>query len=242
MTGPQARFTDRVSASEVDKLPEEYRELIIRLLTIQADCEIGIPGVYGRPWILAAPTADDCYRLAHIVAEEIDHFQQINGLLRALGHDRTDLVHRSGHDRYLRVFGARDAHSWADVASFCCLIDRVGRFQLEELVDSSYQPLDDVLPRILEEEALHVRFGTARLAQLAAQNETRDAAQAAVDRWYPRALECFDQEDSRWAEKYVEWGLNQRLNHEVRQAYEAEVTTVLTRMGLTIPPGLNTPS
>lgn len=37
----QARFTDRITAQDFPKMPEAYRELLERLLTIQADCEIG---------------------------------------------------------------------------------------------------------------------------------------------------------------------------------------------------------
>ncbi len=54
-----ARARDRVTAADVSKMPAEYRELLTRLLTIQADCEIGGPHVYGPRWFLDAPTAND---------------------------------------------------------------------------------------------------------------------------------------------------------------------------------------
>src|SRR2546425_8759284 len=43
-------------------MPEEYRELLTRLLTIQADCEIGGPHIYVDHWTLRAPTVDDQWR------------------------------------------------------------------------------------------------------------------------------------------------------------------------------------
>src|SRR6266540_4189654 len=91
----QAKFTDRIEANDVSKMPQEYQDLLIRLLTIQADCEIGGPHVYGPRWFLDAPTADDMFRVTHILAEEVDHFRLINGLLTEIGTDRSDLLRRS---------------------------------------------------------------------------------------------------------------------------------------------------
>jgi 1,2-phenylacetyl-CoA epoxidase catalytic subunit len=231
----RAKFNDRVSAKELGSMPEEYRELLVRLLTIQADCEIGGPHVYGERWMLNAPRADDMFRLTHILAEEIDHFRLINSLLRELDEDQSGLLRRASHERYLDVFRVTDVPTWAGVAAFCALIDRVGRFQVEELVGSSYQPLDRVLPQIMREELGHVGYGTARLADLAADPATRDEAQAAVDFWYPRALDSFGRSGSKRAERYVEWGLKHRLNEEMRAAYIAEVDPVLAGMGLRTP-------
>jgi len=231
----RATFTDRVSAVDVAKMPEEYRDLLIRLLTIQADCEIGGPHVYGPQWFLNAPTADDMFRVTHIIAEEVDHFRHIYGLLRELGVDRSDLLRRDHPERLLEAFRVPYAPTWADVAAFCCLIDRVGRYQIEEMVGSSYQPLDRVLPRIMQEEIGHVGYGTARLAQLAADLPTRDQAQAALDRWYPRALDMFGRTGSRRAEQFIEWGLKHRTNEEARRQYIDEMRPVLEGMGLVVP-------
>jgi len=41
MAAAQAKFTDRATARDVAKMPDEYKDLLVRLLTIQADCEIG---------------------------------------------------------------------------------------------------------------------------------------------------------------------------------------------------------
>jgi 1,2-phenylacetyl-CoA epoxidase catalytic subunit len=103
------------------------------------------------------------------------------------------------------------------------------------MVGSSYQPLDKVLPRIVQEELGHVGYGTARLAELARDPEAHEQAQAAVNRWYPRALDSFGQPGSRRAERYIEWGLKHRLNEQARRDYIAEVAPLLQGMGLTVP-------
>jgi ring-1,2-phenylacetyl-CoA epoxidase subunit PaaA len=236
MTPSRATFTDRVTAEDFHKMPAEYQDLVIRLLTIQADCEIGGPHVYGERWFLNAPTADDMYRVTTILAEEIDHFRLMNGLLRDVGVDRSELLRHTADQRYVDAFRVTATPSWADVATFCALIDRVGKFQIHEMVGSSFEPLDRVVPQIIKEELGHVGYGTARLAELAADPATHEEAQAAVDRWYPRALDSFGQSGSRRAERYVELGIKQHLNEEARTAYIAEVTPLLTRMNLAVPP------
>ena len=230
-----AKFSDRVTVDDLPKMPDEYRELLVRLLTIQADCEIGGPHVYGPQWFLEAPTADDMFRLTHILAEEIDHFRKFSDLLRKIGIDRSDLLRRRPADRFLEAFQVTDVSFWADVATFCCLIDRVGRYQLEEMAGSSYQPLDGVLPGIMAEEVGHIGYGTARLGELAHDPETRLEAQAAVNRWFPRALDMFGRTGSRRAEQFIEWGLKKRSNEAARSAYIAEVNPLLDRMGLVVP-------
>jgi 1,2-phenylacetyl-CoA epoxidase catalytic subunit len=230
-----ATFTDRIQTEDFAKMPEEYRDLLVRLLTIQADCEIGGPHVYGPKWFLDAPTADDMFRVTHILAEELDHFRAMNGLLLSIGVDRSDLLRHTNQQRFLEAFRVTDVPDWADVAAFCSLIDRVGRFQVEEMAGSSFAALDKVLPQIMREEIGHVGFGTARLAQLAANPETKDAAQAAVYRWYPRALDMFGRAGSRRAERYIAWGLKHRLNEEARSDYIKEVKPTLEAMGLVVP-------
>ena len=230
-----AKFTDRIEPSDVVKMPEEYRDLVIRLLTIQADCEIGGPNVYGRRWFLNAPSADDMFRVTHILAEEIDHFRMMNGLLLEIGVDRTELLYRCSSERYVDAFRVTDVPTWSDVAAFCCLIDRVGRFQIEEMVASSFKALDKVLPRIRQEELGHVGYGTARLTALAADPATHEEAQAAVNRWYPRALDSFGRSGSWRAERFIEWGLKHRLNEEARRDYIAEVGPIISDMGLVVP-------
>jgi ring-1,2-phenylacetyl-CoA epoxidase subunit PaaA len=233
--GPESRFIGRVSLGDVRELPDEYRELLERQLSIAADSELGLAGLLEPRWIFSAPTADEGYRLAHIIANEIDHFREFNRLLNELGVDRSDLVHRPKEERLRRVFRADDVHAWADVLCICALVGRAGKLQLEDMVGSSYRPLDEVLPHILDVKATQLGFGTARLGQLAASRESHADAQAVVNRWYPRALACIGRVDSPWTDGYVAWGLRRRRNEEVRQAFTAELSTVLTRIGLILP-------
>ncbi len=228
-------FTDRIQREDFAKMPQEYRDLLIRVLTIQSDCEIGGPNVYARRWMLRAPTADDMHRVARIVAEEIDHYRKFSGILADLGVDVSYLLHRDNSERMVDAFREQDPPTWADVAVFCGLIDRVGRYQGEEFFHSSYLPLDTILPGIMQEEVGHIAFGVQKMQELCRTEEGAAATQAALDRWVPRGLDMFGRAESRRSERYLYWGLKRRTNEQARQEYRAEITTVIHNLGLRVP-------
>src|SRR2546428_7915505 len=87
-----AQFTDKIEPKDFPKMPKEYQDLLTRLLTIQADCEIGGPPIYVDHWTLRAPTVDDQWRVARIAAEEIDHFRKMLRLPRLLGAHPSDIL------------------------------------------------------------------------------------------------------------------------------------------------------
>lgn len=228
-------FREKITPKEFPEMPPEYRELLLRVLTIQADCEIGGVRVYGQRWLLSAPGADDMHRLSRIIGEEIDHFRKFNRLLQELGKDGTGLLWKEPSERYLDPFKVGEVQSWADLVTFCFLIDRVGRYQVEEFMDSTYLPLNEILPSIISEEVGHLTYSHTKLKELGDDSEGRMEAQQALDRWYPLALDMFGRSESRRSERYIEWGLKRRTNAEARSAYVEEVTPLIVELGLAVP-------
>jgi ring-1,2-phenylacetyl-CoA epoxidase subunit PaaA len=229
----EERFTDKIEAADVPKMPQEYQDLLVRVLTIQADCEIGGPHLYVREWLLTAPTSDDQWMLAKVAGEEIDHFRKMNRLLNELGHDVSHLMYIEKSQRELEAF-RQAMPTWADVTVFGFLIDRVGQYQLEEFVGCSYAPLDRALPKIIQEEKTHVGYGHVKLRDMVRTEEGIREAQAAIDRWYPRALDMFGMSNSRRAARYIRWGLKRRTNEQARREYIQEVTPLIRELGLRV--------
>ena len=228
-------FREKIHSTDFNHMPREYQELLTRVLTIQADCEIGGPRVYGARWLLDAPTADDMHRLARIVGEEIDHFRKINGLLIEIRRDGAALLHKSNSERFLDAFKVTDVPTWAGVAVFCFLVDRVGKYQVDEFVDSTYVPLNEAIPGIITEEIGHVSYGQTKVKELCGDEKGREEVQQALNRWYPLALDMFGRSESRRSERYLEWGIKQRTNAEARMAYIEEVNPLIAEIGLDVP-------
>ncbi len=229
-----AQFTDRVKPAEVQKMPKEFQDLLTRLLTIQADCEIGGPHIYVDHWTLRAPTVDDQWRVARIASEEIDHCRKFLRLLDLVGIDRSDIITRPRSQREVDAF-KEDMPTWADFAVFGFLIDRVGQYQLDEMLQSAYLAIDDYLPTILREEKGHISYGEQQLQKLMETPEGKEQAQKAIDHWYVVGLDMFGQSGSARTERYIEWGLKRRTNEDARREYIAEVDPLLAKMGLVIP-------
>ena len=228
-------FNDKIEAKDFPKMPREYQELLIRVLTIQADCEIGGPHLYVRRWLLAAPTAEDQMGVARVAMEEIDHFRKMKNLLKELGVDVSHLLWRPSSEKMVDAFRS-SMDDWAEFGIFGLLIDRVGLYQLEEFIGTSYAPLERVLPQIISEEKGHIRFGIMKLKELIEKGpEGRELAQKALNKWYPLGLDMFGMTGSQRNERYRYWGLKRRRNEEAREEYMKEVNPIIGELGLEVP-------
>ncbi|MDE3074933.1 MAG: phenylacetate-CoA oxygenase subunit PaaI [Chloroflexota bacterium] len=231
-------FTDKIEAQDVPKMEPEYQDLLKRVLAIQADCEIGGPHLYVKDILLNAPTPTEQLIVARTAAEEIDHYRKFAKLAAELGVDVSYVLRWSNQKRYVEAFRGQIS-TWEDYAIFGFLIDRVGRYQLEEFMDSSYEPLNRILPVILKEEEGHIAHGHSSTAALARQDEAaRWRIQEALNRWYSRALDMFGNSGSHRSERYCHWGLKRRANEQARQQYAEEVNPQILEMGLEVPDGV----
>ncbi len=228
-------FTDKVELTDFEKMDPEYRDLLGRVLAIQADCEIGGPHLYLEQILPNAPTKLDQLIVARTAAEEIDHYRKIARIAGDIGVDVSFVLSRSNQERFVESFRGQIT-TWEDFAVFGFLIDRVGRYQLEEFLDCSYTPLEKILPDVHKEEAGHIDFGTNMTSELAAKGgESKEKAQKAVDFWYVKGLDMFGKSESYRSERYRHWGLKRRANADARQDYTNEVNPLIEQMGLQIP-------
>ena len=172
--------------------------------------------------------------MARIASEEIDHCRKFLRMLGSIGPDRSDILYRPRSQREVDAFKV-DMPEWADFAAFGFLIDKVGEYQLDEMVGSSYLPTDDALPTILREEKGHVAYGEQQLQKLMETPDGKVAAQRAIDKWYVVGLDMFGRSNSARDERYIEWGLKKRTNGKMREDYSAEMDPKIAALGLVIP-------
>jgi ring-1,2-phenylacetyl-CoA epoxidase subunit PaaA len=228
-------FTDKIEAKDFDKMNPEYKELLGRVLTIQSDCEIGGPHLYVEKMLPAAPTKLDQLIVARTAAEEIDHFRKMSRVAGDIGVDVSFVLSMPNQKRFVDAFRGAIT-TWEDFAVFGFLIDRVGRYQLEEFYDCSYLPLERILPDIVTEELGHIEYGANKTAELVAKgDEAKEKVQKALDVWYVRALDMFGRSDSRRVERFRHWGLKRRTNAQAREDYIKEINPLIEKLGLKVP-------
>src|SRR5919109_2767948 len=230
-------FTDKVELKDFDKQDPEYQDLLRRVLAIQADFEIGGPNLYVKDIFPSAPTKVDQLIVARTAAEEMDHYRKMAKCAGDVGVDVSYVLSWPNQKRYVEAFRGQIT-TWEDFAVFGFLIDRVGRFQLEEFIGCTYLPLARVVedPDIIREEEGHVDFGTNLSAEFAAKGgEYKERIQNAVNYWYVKGLDMFGNSKSYRSERYIFWGLKRRPNAVARQQYKDEIDALILKMGLELP-------
>ncbi len=224
-----------------EELPGDMRNLVIRLMVVQADTEFASIQQH-RPWLDSAPTLEDRWIEARIVADEARHGLQACRVLRDFGEDGQkdidELLTKREGEHKLDAFNMK-FDRWSDVGAFTCLIDRVGVYQIRAFQECSYGPLARAMPLMLSEEQLHLNFGFSvlrRMVQYGAKYVgSKEEAQTAVNKWYPRALDMFGHSNSDTSRRAIEYGLKRWTNEEARERYIHEVTPLLTSIGLQVP-------
>jgi ring-1,2-phenylacetyl-CoA epoxidase subunit PaaA len=225
-----------------EEIPEEMRRLIIKLMVVQADTEFASIQQH-RPWLDRAPTLEDRWIESRIVADEARHGLQACRILRDFGEEGQRfidelLLKREGEHK-LDAFNMK-FDRWSDVGAFTCLVDRVGVYQLRAFQECSYGPLARAMPLMLSEEQLHLNFGSSVLRRMVHDGPkyygSREEANEAVRKWYPRALDMFGHSNSETSRRAIEYGLKRWTNEEARRRFVAEVTTLFRSIGIELPP------
>jgi 1,2-phenylacetyl-CoA epoxidase catalytic subunit len=225
-----------------EEISAEMRKLVIRLMVVQADTEFGSIQQH-RPWLDRAPTLEDRWIEARIVADEARHGLQACRILRDFGEEGQryidELLTRKEGEHKLDAFNIK-FDRWSDVGAFTMFIDRVGVYQLRAFQECSYGPLARAMPLMLSEEQLHLNFGLNVLRRMvreeAAYSGSKAEAQEALNKWYPRALDMFGHSHSDTSRRAIELGLKRWTNEEARAKYIQEVTPLVQSLGLQLPP------
>lgn len=225
-----------------EEVPEGMRKLLVKLMVVQADTEFASIQQH-RPWLDLAPTLEDRWIEARIVADEARHGLQACRILRDFGEEGQrwidDLLTKREGEHKLDAFNMK-FDRWSDVGAFTCLVDRVGVYQLRAFQECSYGPLARAMPLMLSEEQLHLNFGASVLRRMVQDGPsyagTPEEAQQAVNKWYPRALDMFGHSNSETSRKAIEFGLKRWTNEEARHRYIEEVAGLMRHVGLDLPP------
>lgn len=148
------------------EVPGEHRALLRRLITIQGDTE---PASVEQQRLLGktAPSLYDLRNLFQVNVEEGRHLWAMVYLLHAYfgrdGREEADelLKRRSGNPDAPRILGAfnENTASWLAFFMFTTFTDRDGKFQLESLAQSGFDPLARTCRFMLTEEAHHMFVG-----------------------------------------------------------------------------------
>jgi 1,2-phenylacetyl-CoA epoxidase catalytic subunit len=226
------------------KMDESQTGHLLGAIKAQASTEFG--SIQQHQLTLArAQSEEEQFWILRMMAEELRHGYQMFHLL--LEDEWGSVSEQSGADMVEEILSMQtgshilgafniDFDSFIDNVTFCCMIDRVGKYQLSMQRISSYKPMAESMPQMLREEAFHLAAGVVplrRWMEKAAQDSvyiTTDDIQKAINKWLPRGLEMFG--DERGGGTNVKYGLKPMKNAEAQAQYYEEVSKVLRDLNL----------
>jgi benzoyl-CoA 2,3-dioxygenase component B len=167
---PFGKFKGRPAWQEV---PGEFRAMLRRLIVIQADTE---PASVEQQRFLGrtAPSLYDMRNLFQVNVEEGRHLWAMVYLLHKYfgrdGREEADalLRRRSGDQDSPRILGAFNEATpdWLSFFMFTCFTDRDGKYQLEALAHSGFDPLSRTCRFMLTEEGHHMFVGRTGIERI----------------------------------------------------------------------------
>jgi len=231
-------------AQRASELHPDQAKHLFGAIKAQASTEFGSIQQH-RLTLARAQQEEEQFWVLRMMAEELRHGYQMLHLL--VEDDWSSVSDQSSADLVEEILSMQtgshllgafniDFDSFVDNITFCCLIDRVGKYQLAMQKVSAYQPMAESMPQMLREEAFHLATGVVpmrRWAQHAAQGEvyiTIDMMQKVLNKWLPRGLEMFG--DERGGATNVRFGLKPMKNEEAQSQYYDEVAKVVRDLNM----------
>ncbi len=230
-------FGDHQGKPTWSTVPDEYRDMLRRLLVVQADTETASVEQQ-RLLCHTAPSLYDLRNLFQVSVEEGRHVWAIVYLLHSYfgGRGREEaaslLSRRSGGSESPRILGAfnEPVRNWLDFFMFTMFTDRVGKFQLHALAESGFDPLSRTCEFMLTEEAHHMFVGDTGIGRIVKRScalmqaarsldpecvATRGGIpltllQRYINRWFSLSEDLFGGEISANAADYFAAGLKGR--------------------------------
>lgn len=235
----QATGASPVRFSGPDGLPPEYKDLLVRMLSIQSRIEseymLAPERTLMKP-LAMAPTPLDKAEYAAFWSDEVRHASYWMELLDGLGVKVDDAFMARPMPIY--IFEMRDqAEDWVEYGLFSFFADRQGAYMGYEWVGCSYEPLARIAERVHKEELGHAAFGHRILKRVLERDpaEGRERIIRHLAKWYPAGLDMFGQSGSRRQHDYMKWGLRKRTNEQMREDFTREVNALLSKLGIPIP-------
>jgi benzoyl-CoA 2,3-dioxygenase component B len=242
----------------VTQIPHQpIRDALLNLIVYQGDTEFASVEQQ-RKLIASAPSDYDLESVCRIMVEEMRHgWQMCHLMVNHFGETgkieaRKQLERRAWqNNRLLGSFNV-DVDNWVDFFTYTEFVDRDGKFQLNMLSTSGFEPLARSMGPMLREEGFHLGTGHMGLQRIVKAGRLPiPVLQRHVNKWLSTAYDLFGKDSSSSAEWFYVWGLKGRydeakqgkevdkahLNELSREMYRDEVEKLLVSINRLLPPG-----
>lgn len=238
MSLPQ-RVTSRKLYLRAEEVPDEVRQFIVKMLTVQIQSEYAdAPDRSGS----VCPTVEDKTWLDFQIAQEKEHGLGVSRILRDMGVDPMPLIREAESsvtvgERKLDYFRMR-MEDWVERSMTRVLAERTGGIQSIAGLGASYVPLAVWHAKNYVDEALgHTAQGNAYARRLVEQGRS-DECQKAIEKFFPSCLDIFGGVGTSNEKRYLELGVKTLSNNQSRLLWMKSLERDLAAIGLKMPAAL----
>ena len=234
---------DKIEAD--DWMPDEYRNTLIKLISMHGMSEI-MGALPEKEWVPKAPTLNRKLGIMAKVQDEMGHGQLLlrvaEDLLKPYDKKRDDLMQDlfTGNLKFHNVFHM-EAKSWGDAGLIGWLVDGAAIITQTDMLGASYGPYARALHRICAEEVFHAQHGEAIIMALAeGTEEQRQMVQEAINYWWESLLLFFGppSKNEMGASKQdvtLKYRIRTGTNEGLRQSFFSKYIKRIHSLGFTIP-------
>lgn len=237
----KAQLQDRLAHKQLveneDHMTAQYKDDLIRILTVSADTElVSAPAYYYAA--RNAPSVNAMISALAIIQDEMGHAHIAYRLLEDLGVSKEQMIYRRGAQQFKYPY-AFDVplETWDELVVANAFYDRAGITLLGDVYRSTtYGPWKRALVKVDKEETFHLRHGEIWMRRIAAEPGGRERLQRAIDWMFLLTIEWFGlPDDLKKHSGQLDYGLKGSSNDTLRQIWMKTGVPLCEELGLQVP-------
>ena len=220
-----------------EQMTEDYRQTLIRILTVSADTELISAPAYLHA-ARKAPNINTFGSAIAIIQDELGHAHIAYRLLRDLGVDTEEMVYRRDPVKWKYPY-AFDVplDTWYELIVANAFYDRAGYCLLGDVYASTtFGPWKRALVKVDKEETFHLRHGEQWMRKLAPDPAEHERLQQAIDWMFLLTVEWFGlPDDLKKHTEQLQFGFKGKSNDELRQTWMSTAVPLCQELGFNVP-------
>lgn len=231
------RLSNKQLVESEDHMTDQYKEDLIRILTVSADTElVSSPAYYYAA--RKAPSVNAMISALAIIQDEMGHAHIGYRLLQDLGVNKEKLVYERAARQFKYPY-AFDVplESWEELVVANAFYDRAGITLLGDVYKhSTYGPWKRALVKVDKEETFHLRHGEIWMRRIAAEPGGRERLQQCVDWMFLLTVEWFGlPDDLKQHTGQLSYGIKGSSNDTLRQTWMKTAVPLCEELNLSVP-------
>jgi ring-1,2-phenylacetyl-CoA epoxidase subunit PaaA len=218
------------------EMSPEYKQELIRILTVSGDTELVSAPAYWRA-AQKAPSTNAMVSALAIIQDELSHAHIAYHLLEDLGVDKEWLIYERQplQFKYPYAFDI-ELGSWHELVVANALYDQAGYCLLGDVYQhTSFAPWKRALAKVDKEESFHLRHGQNWMRRIAQSAEGREQLQKCVDWQFYLTIEWFGLPDTmKLHSGQLDYRLKGYTNDQLRQNWMRVVVPFLASIGINV--------